>query len=285
MFEILANSVKRRQSQANPEQKIIAISSPHGSTGKTTIAINLAFELAAQKFKVLLIDADFSGSSIPNHLLITELPAGFRAAFRIAAQNRFDLEQLERLSIQYPKSNLTIMPAGGVALETEISLLTLESILGIIKSTFDYCVIDLPAVENGSVTTPAEMLTKTLVGLADEVLIAVSADPIGIFRLLESEEAFLSNSTSARLIINRLRNSVIPQAKKEITVTLERLSQIPIGAFFPEDAAAVDQALRTGIPVQLLARSGAFRTAMHGFVRTGILGLQGKLDSRLTKLG
>ena len=55
-------------------KRIIAVASGKGGVGKSTIAVNIAAALAADKHKVGLLDADIYGPSIPMMLGITEMP-------------------------------------------------------------------------------------------------------------------------------------------------------------------------------------------------------------------
>ena len=50
------------------EGHVVAIFSPKGGVGRTTVAVNLAIAIAAQGAKVALIDSDFYGPSIPTLL-------------------------------------------------------------------------------------------------------------------------------------------------------------------------------------------------------------------------
>ena len=280
MLEAIVRSIQAAKKQTSkPEPQVIAVTSPHGSTGKTTVAINIALELAAEKFTVLIIDADLEGPSVANYFCLSELPAGLVGAIRIASQNRFDQAQLERLSVQVPKSSITVLP--GVISEQSLELTkdSLAAILETAKASFDFVVVDL-----GSLKPSLEFdITSEIVRVSDQVVVVALADPIGIFRLLRLEQGLLGLTDNPKLVINRLRNSVIAQAKTEIKTTLAGLGAIEAAAFLPDDPASVDQATRLGIVTG--ARSGSFRSAVGIFTRVSILGRQGALDSRVAKLG
>jgi MinD-like ATPase involved in chromosome partitioning or flagellar assembly len=280
MLEAIVRSIQAAKKQTSkPEPQVIAVTSPHGSTGKTTVAINIALELAAEKFRVLIIDADLDGPSIANYFCLSELPAGLVGAIRIASQNRFDQAQLERLSVQVPKSSITVLP--GVISEQYLELTkdSLAAILETAKASFDFVIVDL-----GSLKPSQEFdLTSEIVRVSDQVVVVALADPIGIFRLLRLEQGLLELTDNPKLVINRLRNSVIAQAKTEIKTTLAGLGAIEAAAFLPDDPASVDQATRLGMVTG--ARSASFRSAVGIFTRVSILGRQGALDSRVAKLG
>ena len=280
MLEAIVRSIQAAKKQTSkPEPQVIAVTSPHGSTGKTTVAINIALELAAEKLRVLIIDADLDGPSIANYFCLSELPAGLVGAIRIASQNRFDQAQLERLSVQVPKSSITVLP--GVISEQYLELTkdSLAAILETAKASFDFVIVDL-----GSLKPSQEFdLTSEIVRVSDQVVVVALADPIGIFRLLRLEQGLLELTDNPKLVINRLRNSVIAQAKTEIKTTLAGLGAIEAAAFLPDDPASVDQATRLGMVTG--ARSGSFRSAVGIFTRVSILGRQGALDSRVAKLG
>jgi Flp pilus assembly CpaE family ATPase len=153
------------------------------------------------------------------------------------------------------------------------------AILEIAKASFDFVLVDL-----GPLKPSQEFdITKEVVRASDQVVVVALADPIGIFRLLRFETYLLSLTERPMLVINRLRNTVISQAKTEIKTTLAGLSEIEAAAFLPDDQASVDQATRLGMITG--ARSGSFRSAVGIFTRVSILGRQGALDSRVAKLG
>jgi MinD-like ATPase involved in chromosome partitioning or flagellar assembly len=285
MLDRLAKSITSRVS---PRQSfnpvVIAITSPYGSTGKTTVAINIALEIAAEKARVLLIDGDTRGPAVANHFLLSEQPAGLAAALRIATQQRFDLDQLERLSFQFQKSTLRIMPGSQDLPLQAIDESAIAMLLDTARSGFEYTVIDLGCL-NPQSESRQDFLTSSILSLADRTVLVCLADPIGIFRLLSAEESITALPSAPDLVMNRVRNSVIASARREIGITLQRLSSLEPKAFLPDDSVHIDQAVRTGVPATSLSRSGSFRQALTGFVRAELLGRKGQLDSRVAKLG
>jgi len=260
------------------------VTSPHGSTGKTTVAINIALELASEKARVLLIDGDIQGPAVANHFVLTQQPAGLQAALRIASQQRFDLEQLERLSFQFQKSTLRIMPGSQNFPSQPVDQGAVANLLETARSGYEFTVVDLGSLSGDGGGTQAE-LTNTIISLADRKIVVCLADPIGIFRLLGTENLIAATSQPVDLVMNRVRNSVIASARREIAITLQRLSALEPKAYLPDDPQHIDQAVRTGVPATSLSRTGTFRQALTGFVRAELLGRKGALDSRVAKLG
>jgi MinD-like ATPase involved in chromosome partitioning or flagellar assembly len=285
MLDRITRSITSRVSpRTNPSPVVIAVTSPHGSTGKTTVAINIALELAAEKARVLLIDGDIQGPAVANHFALTQQPAGLQAALRIASQQRFDLEQLERLSFQFQKSTLRIMPGSQNFPSQPVDQGAVANLLETARSGYEFTVVDLGSLSGDGGGTQAE-LTNTIISLADRKIVVCLADPIGIFRLLGTENLIAATSQPVDLVMNRVRNSVIASARREIAITLQRLSALEPKAYLPDDPQHIDQAVRTGVPVTSLSRTGTFRQALTGFVRADLLGRKGALDSRVAKLG
>ena len=283
MLESLVRSLQAAKNQnAKNEPQVIAITSPHGSTGKTTVAINIALELSAEKFKVLLIDADLEGPSVANYFCLADIPAGLAGALRIASQKRFDQAQLERLSVQVPKTSISVLPGVISSQPLEITSEAISTILETAKATFDFVVIDLGSLRPNRSDEVFD-LCKELVSVANQVVLVAAADPIGIYRLLRLEPTLLAMTENPKLVINRLRNSVIAQAKSEIKTTLAGLGEIDVAAFLPDDPVHVDKATRLGMASS--GRSGSFRSAVGIFTKASILGRQGALDARVAKLG
>jgi MinD-like ATPase involved in chromosome partitioning or flagellar assembly len=243
------------------------------------VSISIALELAAEKYSVLLIDADLEGPSVANYFCLSELPAGLVGALRIASQNRFDQTHLERLSIQIPKSSITVLP--GVISDQALQLTSegIQAILEVAKASFDFVVVDLGSLK----PKQGFDLTGEIVRISDHVVVVALADPIGIFRLLRFEQYLFSLTEQPKLVVNRTRNSVISQAKSEIKTTLAGLGSIEAAAFLPDDPVHVDQATRLGMLG--VGRSGSFRSAVGIFTKVVILGRPGALDARVAKLG
>ena len=285
MLDRITRSISSRiLPRASAPPTVIAVSSPYGSTGKTTVAINMALELAAEKAKVLLIDGDIQGPAVANHFVLTEQPAGVQAALRIASQQRFDLEQLERLSFQFQRSTLRIMPGSQNFPSQPVNPAAVANLLDTARLGYEFTVIDLGCLVADSHGPQAE-LTNQIISLADRTVLVCLADPIGIFRLLNIENTIAGSNHPVDLAMNRVRNTVIASARREIAITLQRLSTLEPKVYLPDDPQQIDQALRQGVPVTSLSRTGTFRQALTGFVRAELLGRKGGLDSRVAKLG
>ncbi len=83
-----------------PEGQVVVVWGPHGSTGRTTVAVNLAAELASPTVPVLLVDADTYGAGVAQALAVLDESPGVAAAARAADQGTLDADSLLRLAPQ-----------------------------------------------------------------------------------------------------------------------------------------------------------------------------------------
>lgn len=275
--------------------RLIALWGAHGSPGKSSIALSVASELALAGNRVFLLDADTSSPSLNLLLGLTDHPAGVAAACRLAAQERFDLEQLERLSVSLATGKGEVVLMTGISDSgrwPELSCERVATIIEVAKNSFDYVVIDLASsIESGlrpGLGGPDRTeLTREILVQAEQVILVCAADPVGVHRFLQALQEFkkLPLTGEVLTVVNRLRKSVLgSRAKQQLTETLSRLAQLNVSAFIPDDPDTADLAVRNSLPMAMGKRGSTAKQATALFVRAHLLKARSPLDARLAKL-
>ena len=274
--------------------KLLSVWSPSGSPGKSTIALSVAAELAESGSQVFLLDADTWAPSLDLQLGLTEHPAGLAAACRLVAQERFDLEQLQRLStsLAMGAGNLTVMT--GLSSESrwpEVSSEKLDDLIMVASHHFDFVVLDVaspisPGLVSLTSSVERNSVSRWAVTYSDKLIAVCGADPISVARFLSAatQVSELQPKGEVLTLVNRLRTSVLgPSAKRQIAETLSRMGQITVNGFIPDDPAAADSAIKESLPIALGRRNSQARLAIALFTRTQVLGERNQLDGRLAK--
>jgi MinD-like ATPase involved in chromosome partitioning or flagellar assembly len=273
----------------------IAVWGAAGSPGKSSIALSLASELAVAGHRVFLLDADTSAPSLNLLMGLTDHPAGIAAACRLASQGRFDLEQLDRLSVRLKTGR------GEVALMTglsdaerwpELTTDLVQTILQVAQTDFDYLVLDLASsveagLRLGFGGLDRTELTRHLLLESDQVVMVCAADPVGVHRFLHAAATLRELQPRGEIltVVNRLRKSVLGTgAKQQVRETLSRLAQIEVAAFIADDPTTADFAIRSSLPIAMGKRGSPAKQAISIFVRAHLLKARSKLDVRLAKL-
>lgn len=155
------------------QAKVLIVSSTVPDEGKSTIAANLALSMAAEGYKVLLIDGDLRKQSIKSLLGVKE-----------ASQGLLELLMDERLTLRpvvVPESKLLLL-AGDKTCEQPQPLLDtprMERLLSGLRERLDYVIIDTP---------PAGMLSDaaTMAKYADAALYVVRQDLAATTQIVNS---------------------------------------------------------------------------------------------------
>jgi len=248
--------------------KVIAVWGSAGS-GKTTLAVNIGFELSSMDLKVLVIDADSYRPSIAASLGLTEPGPGITAVLRLARTSRLSIEEIDRLTeeIQFGKKSLRVLT--GINAPSRWPELDAESLGGLIefaRQHFDIIVIDLAGeLEQGLVSAASEVgrnsSARAIIEQADLALGVFAADPVGLNRFLWD-----CRNTDFEFwpVANRVRASTIGKnPSRQLRDTMHRLARLEIKAVITEDAQAVDLSLLKAQPLCLCAKNSKARESIR----------------------
>ena len=234
---------------------IIAVWGPAGAPGRTTVALNLASELARLGQATVLVDADTYGGCIAQSLSLLDEAPGLAAATRSADQGSLDLAVLARLAPEVCAGLRVLTGIPKAERWPELRAAALEHVLTLTRRLGRFTVIDcgfsLENDEELSYDTLAprrNAATLTSLAVADQVLVVGAGDPIGLQRLVRGlQELGTIASPSPTVVINRVRASAVgSRPERRIREALTRFAGVDELRFIPDDPATLDGALLTG---------------------------------------
>lgn len=249
--------------------ELVAVWGAYGAPGRTTVAINLAGELASLGLETLLVDADTYGASIAQAMgLIDEAP-GLAGAARTANSGGFDQSAIDRYARQ-------VMPGlrvlGGVSRAnrwSELRASALEAVYDVARSGTRFVVVDAGfCLESDGDFAAVQRNAATLTSLfaADRIIAVGTGDAIGLGRLVRglSDIEELRPGVRVDVVINKVRRTFIGrEPEREIAGALNRYASITPVAFVPDDPSAVDAALAQGLTLAESAPSSPARQAIR----------------------
>lgn len=253
------------------DARVIAVWGPTGAPGRTTVALNLAAELARSGARTLLVDADTYGSSIAQSLALLDEAPGVAAAARAADQGSLDLHSLARLA---PEVSTRLRVLTGIPRADrwpELRAAAVENVLTVARQLAECVVVDCGfAIEDDeelsydTLAPRRNAATLTVLEQADELIVVGSAEPVGLQRLVRAVQD-LGNipSPTPRVVINKVRaSSVGTRPQRRIAEALSRFAGMDDLAFLPWDQASLDGAMFAGRSLAEFAPQSELRRAL-----------------------
>lgn len=242
--------------------RVFTVWGPGGAPGRSTVAIELAYELARGGRLVALVDADTQGPSLALALGLPDEGPGFAAACRAAGMGALDDEELERISLAVPHRDGSLRVLTGLnrpARWPELSEERVVETLRACRAWADYVVVDIaaPLEQDEEIVSDLDGLRRHAAGLgalraADRVVAVASIEPIGMARFVRgfAELREVIGATPVAVIANRLRPGVLPaDAKGQVRRMLARFAGIEAVSFVPLDPRSADAAMLAGTPI------------------------------------
>ena len=253
--------------------RVIAVWGPTGAPGRSTVALNLAAELAVHG-RTLLVDCDTYGSSVAPALGLLDEAPGMAAACRAADQGSLDLLTLARLAPEVTPDLRVLTGIPRADRWTELRAASVEQVLTVSRQLGDYVVVDCGfCVEDDEElsydTVAPRRNAATLVALeaADDLLVVGSGDPIGLQRLVRAVQDLASVPSPAppRVVVNKVRASAVgSRPERRITEALGRFAGMDDLSYLPWDQATLDGAMFAGKSLAEYAPASELRRAFVG---------------------
>ncbi|MCU1582315.1 MAG: regulator [Microbacteriaceae bacterium] len=273
-----------RRGPSNGRGEVIAVWGPAGSPGRTTLAINVAAEIAAAGYTVALADVDtHSGSIAPALGLLDEAP-GFAAACRLAGADSLTHSELERIGQRYLSSGGSFWVLTGIGRPNRWPELSGDRVVATLRECRSW--VDFTIVDTGSSLENDEEISSDLFAPrrnaatisalreADEVIAVGSADPVGLSRFLRAHADLVETLETERVtvVMNKIRASAIGlNPAGQVAQTLQRFGGIASPVLVPHDQSSLDAAILDGKTLLDSAPKSAARVAIRQFVESCLL--------------
>lgn len=255
--------------------QVFAVWGPTGAPGRTTIAINLAAELALTGQRTLLIDADTYGGTVAASLGLIDEASGVAAACRLASQDKLTEAELARLVQRVSLGNENLSVLTGITRPGRWPELATDRITAVLKASrewFDVIIVDCgfnlemdEEIASDMFSPRRNMATHAVLKAADTIIEVSAADPIGISRFIRAHQDLreLYPDADSRTVLNRVRPGLVGLGYDgQPAAALERFAGITPVAQLPHDDRALELALLKREPLCLAAPKSAVRKAL-----------------------
>jgi len=232
--------------------EIYSVFGGKGGVGTTSVAVNLALSLKtiAPKASVVLVEANQQGGDV-SLFLDVQTSHGLRDL--AADLSRLDVALLTRMLSKH-SSGLRILPSGFDDLSAgRLSPDSLEPIMKLLQTLFDYVVVDCGHVLDLSAKKLFDLSSKILV--VSVLLVPVVQRTKRVMDLLRSSGI---NPEKLCFVVNRYASD-----EKEILAETQTAMKFKAAWVIPNDYPLASQAINSGLPVIHSAPRSALAKKYH----------------------
>lgn len=260
------------EAQPRTPGAVVAVWGPAGAPGRTTLAVALAFELAARS-EVVLADLDTYGGAVAQALGLLDEAPGIAALARASLHGTLRAETVTRHALAAGPRLRVLSGITRADRWPELSAAALEPVWGELREAADVTVVDcgfcLERDEELQYDTRAPQRNgATLAALAEaDVIVAVgSAEPLGVQRLvhaLRELDDVVGPGAARVVVVNKVRAAVAGERPREaVADALRRYAGVEQVWTVPWDPQACDAATLSGRALGERAPRSAARKAV-----------------------
>lgn len=263
--------------------RLVAVWGPTGAPGRSTVAVNLAAEVALAGREAVLVDADTYGPAQSQILGVLDETPGLVAACRAHDRDTLDEETLESL-LPLAQPRLRLLSGIGVpARWSEVRRTSMDGLWHALARRGEIVIADVGAVleedEELSYDTAAPQRNAAAISTlenADAVIAVVGADPVSITRLLREHGRLQELGVSdLHVVVNRV-GAPIPGDRIRDLIT----SRMPAATLhlLPDDPASCRAAAWDGALLAESAPRSALRRALREIAASPVVLGEGPLE-------
>jgi len=246
-----------QDASAGGPRVVVAVWGPKGAPGRTTTALNVAFEAAPLVGETLLVDADTYGGTVDQKLGFQDDNPGLAWAARLASRGELDTLRLWRETRRATAGGPRVLVGLSRAPQwIEVRPVTWEALLDLFRAAFPLTVLDLAfCLEEDEELTYDQVhlrrnaITRLSLEHADLVVAVARGDADGLREFIRSYQELREfvPPERIRVVINQVRRSVFAgDPVSQIANALVRFLDVEPVAYVHYDRASLDAALMVG---------------------------------------
>jgi pilus assembly protein CpaE len=235
--------------------KVVAVFSPKGGVGKTTIAVNLALALTEKGARrVCLVDLDLAFGDVA---ITMQLFPTHSIEQAIGSEDTLDVEMLDQLLTRHQDSLMVLAAPPHPDTRERVTPLLVSRVLRTLRETFDYVVVD---------TAPAfDEQVLTALDETDDVVLVTTLDVPTLKNVKVAVETF-----DALHIAKDNRHLVLNRADDEVGISADKVEGILGMSVDAQISSSLEIAAATnaGSPVVVSDPEHQLSTAIRALAET-----------------